>query len=188
MVMKEFKFTPGGLLRNEAMKVARVGEAEFPHLGRTRGFLTPHGQFKLNKTTGVTLMEIMLVLAIAAMIIVMSVRYYQTTSSSQQANSALQQIQSITEIADRLAQGSGSYTTASLNAITALMPNKMMTSPWGTPITIKGNKPTTYKVVFPSMPPSVCALIVPRLKQNDKYTSPGCDTNGDFSYTYDAGF
>jgi type II secretory pathway component PulJ len=40
---------------------------------------------------GVTLLEIMLVLAVAAMIIIMSVRYYESANSSQQANATLQQ-------------------------------------------------------------------------------------------------
>ncbi len=39
---------------------------------------------------GVTLLEIMLVLAIAAMVVVMSIRYYQAARASQQANDVLE--------------------------------------------------------------------------------------------------
>lgn len=142
-----------------------------------------------NKSTGVTLMEVMLVLAIAAMIIVMSVRYYQTASANQQANSLLLQIQSITEIGDRLAQGSGTYQSVSQNSVTALMPNKMMTSPWGTPITIKNPAATKYTVTVTNTPAAVCAQIVPRLKANDKFTGPpACDASGTLTYIYNSGF
>ena len=67
---------------------------------------------------GVTLLEIMLVLAIAAMIIVMSVRYYQSASASQQVNAVLQQIQGITAAADGLAQATGSYSAANVSSTT----------------------------------------------------------------------
>lgn len=68
----------------------------------------------LSRSAGVTLLEIMLVLAIAAMIIVMSVRYYQSASSSQQATAAFAQVQAITAAADTLAQMSGDYTKAAV--------------------------------------------------------------------------
>ena len=63
------------------------------------------------KNQGVTLLEVLLVLAIAAMIIVMSIRYYQSASTSQQVNMTMEEIQAITAAADNLAIGSGSYQT-----------------------------------------------------------------------------
>lgn len=138
---------------------------------------------------GVTLLEIMLVLAIAAMIIVMSVRYYQTASASQQANSVLQSIQAITSIADGLAQGSGSYTVVSQNSVKALMPNKIMTTPWGTTIAVSTGTATSYDVTFPTMPAAVCAQVTPKLQGNANYNiTSSCGSSAtDFKYTYKSG-
>src|SRR6478735_750227 len=87
---------------------------------------------------GVTLLEIMLVLAIAAMIIVMSVRYYQSASASQQANSILQAIQAITATADGIAQATGTYASVSTTTVKPMMPNADMGTPWGGDIKIVG--------------------------------------------------
>ena len=138
---------------------------------------------------GVTLLEIMLVLAIAAMVIVMSVRYYQSATASQQANSALQLIQGIAAAADGLAQGKGSYsgevTTAS---ITALMPGGIMKAPWGGVISITGSSASTYSISIASMPAAVCSQVKSRLEGNPKYKNIAtCGTSAAaFTYTYDA--
>ena len=140
---------------------------------------------------GVTLLEIMLVLAIAAMIIVMSVRYYQSATANQQANAALQMIQGITAAADSLAQASGSYQSAVTDtSIQSLMPNNSMLLPWGTTITVSGQSPTTYQVSLASTPAAVCVLLKSRLGSSAKYLSAGvtantCTTVSTFSYTYD---
>jgi len=144
-----------------------------------------------NSVRGVTLLEIMLVLAIAAMVIVMSVRYYQSASANQQANGILQMIQGVTAAADGLAQGTGSYSVANVSTTTIqpLMPNNSMTTPWGGEITVSNAAPSTYDVSITAMPGQVCALLSARLAGNPKYTSiaPGtCPTSGSttFSYTY----
>ena len=77
----------------------------------------------LSSILGVTLLEIMLVLAIAAMIIVMSIRYYQSANASSQANALMQQIQAITAAADNIAQGAGGvYSTISTTTLMPLFP------------------------------------------------------------------
>ena len=47
------------------------------------------------KSSGATLLEVMLVLAVAAMVIVMSIRYYKNAQNSQNVNAILAQIQAI---------------------------------------------------------------------------------------------
>jgi type II secretory pathway pseudopilin PulG len=135
---------------------------------------------------GVTLLEIMLVLAIAAMIIVMSVRYYQSATANQQANAALEMIQGITASADSLAQAKGTYSSVNASNIQALMPNTSMLLPWGTAITISSGT-TTYAVSLTSTPAAVCTLLSSRLGSSKKYTSvtSTCTSAGTFSYTYD---
>jgi type II secretory pathway pseudopilin PulG len=145
---------------------------------------------------GVTLLEVMLVLAIAAMIIVMSVRYYQSASSSQQANSVIEQLQSITAAADGLAQASGAYDnsgTSINNAnLSALLPNgaNAFTTPWGLEISVGGAAANSYTVSVPSAPSGVCPLVVTKLSTNNHYSnlSPkdpsGCTGPTNITYTY----
>ena len=140
---------------------------------------------------GVTLLEIMLVLAVAAMIIVMSVRYYQSASSSQQANAVLQQIQGITAAADGLAQATGAYTATmiSTSSLGPLLPGGAtsgFTTPWGTTITPTFISATQYSVDLGVTPSGVCPLLKSKLVVNNHYaTTSSCGTSAaDFSYTY----
>src|SRR3990167_3460539 len=146
-----------------------------------------------SSTLGVTLLEIMLVLAVAAMIIVMSIRYYQSATSSQQANAVLQMIQNITASADGMAQGSGSYMQGGVDtaSIQALMPNNSLTTPWGSTITINADTDNNYSVSIAAMPAQVCNQIKPRLASNPKYVGVStiyCGTTGpvSFQYVYDS--
>lgn len=146
----------------------------------------------MKSVLGVTLLEIMLVLAIAAMIIVMSVRYYQSASANQQANTVLQMVQGITAAADNLAQGSGGYTGTTADNITPLMPNNSLATPWGATITITSPSATGYTVNFPTTPAAVCRSVSSKLASNAKYTAvtaaTACGTSGavTFSYTYNS--
>jgi type II secretory pathway pseudopilin PulG len=146
---------------------------------------------------GVTLLEIMLVLAIAAMIIVMSVRYYQSASSSQQANALLEQIQAITAAADGLAQASGSYSVAAISNsnLKALMPGgeHAFLTPWGTTITVGTPTGSTYNVKIEKAPAGVCPLVISKLVTNNHYKSlapaaaSSCGSSAiDISYDYTA--
>ena len=102
----------------------------------------------LRTMLGVTLLEIMLVLAIASMVIVMSIRYYQTATASQQANAALEMISSITAAADSLAQGAGGYSSAALSAtsIAPLLPANGLVTPWNQTVVIAASGNTAYTV------------------------------------------
>ena len=138
---------------------------------------------------GVTLLEIMLVLAIAAMIIVMSVRYYQSASSNQQANAALEMIQGIAAAADGLAQSTGAYNGATVTTanIQQLMPNNSLGTPWGTTATFTPTSATVYTVSLPNTPAAVCPQLNSRLSANPKYTvtSGACGAAAaTFTYTY----
>lgn len=136
---------------------------------------------------GVTLLEIMLVLAIAAMIIVMSVRYYQSASSSQQANNVLSQIQSITAAADSLAQATGSYSGGNVNtaSIKPLLPANGLVTPWGSAIGVTGATNNQYTVSFPSTPIGVCNIVKSQLGANAHFAvTATCASVGSFVYTY----
>lgn len=140
---------------------------------------------------GVTLLEIMLVLAVAAMIIIMSVKFYQSATSNQQTNAMLSMIQGVTAAADSLAQGTGSYTGGGVTTATVqnLMPNNSMTTPWGGAVTIGAAGANTYPVTISATPVSVCFQLKSRLASNTKYTGVAantCAAVGNFTYTYDS--
>jgi type II secretory pathway pseudopilin PulG len=138
---------------------------------------------------GVTLLEIMLVLAIAAMVIVMSIRYYQSATSSQQANSALAQIQSITAAADSIAQGAGGYTTSTISAsnISPLLPKNGLVTPWNGGVAFSNITATKYTVTLSNTPAAVCPILKTKLAVNSHYDVTATTCTGGivaFAYTY----
>lgn len=144
----------------------------------------PHYNYR--NSLGVTLLEIMLVLAISASIIIMSVRYYGSATYSLQANNSLQQIQAITAAVDSYSF-SGSYAEVSTPLVKSLLPENTLTTPWGTPISISSAKSSSYEVTLPSMPTAVCPLVYGKLAANNHYRiSKPCDnrSSGDFTYAY----
>ncbi|MDX1902181.1 MAG: hypothetical protein SFW66_09315 [Gammaproteobacteria bacterium] len=139
---------------------------------------------------GATLLEIMLVLAIAAMVIVMSIRFYKSASSSQNANSILSQIQAITAAADSLAQGSnGSYTAVTQAGILNIIGAKNNVTAYGN-IAIANGAATTYTVTLPAIPADVCTLLSQQLKSNTRYTNvttcAASPATTALKYTYDS--
>lgn len=131
---------------------------------------------------GVTLLEIMLVLAIAAMIIVMSVRYYQSATISNQVNMAMGEIQAITAGMDNLAIGSGSYVTNYTSLGSAIGSNNMISPTNGTN-TVTSTIPTTYVVTMP-LNDAICVSVKTKLAASIKMTVPAC-SGGTLTYTYD---
>lgn len=128
---------------------------------------------------GVTLLEIMLVLAIAAMIIVMSVRYYQSASSSQQANTLLQQIQGIVSAADSLAQAKGAYSAIDNTTLAPLIPTGGLTTPWGDPINVATTGPTSFTIEIGQVPSGVCPLLYSKLETNNHFSVSPTSCNPD---------
>ncbi|MFZ2316153.1 MAG: hypothetical protein WAW86_10925 [Gammaproteobacteria bacterium] len=140
----------------------------------------------IRSTLGVTLLEIMLVLAIAAMIIVMSIRYYQSATSSQQVNTILQQIQGVTAAMDNLAVGSGTYagiTQAQLQAAVGGAAN--LTTPLGTTITMSAPSATGYTITAP-LNATVCPMVATKVAANLKMAVTAPTTCTTLTYTYNA--
>ncbi len=141
----------------------------------------------LKSIAGVTLLEVMLVLAIAAMIIVMSVKYYQSATASQQTNSALQSIQAITAAADGIAQGDGTYTLVTSANVSAITGSNALYLPWAQSITIAPSA-TNYVVTLPATQGVICASLKYKLAANPHYnaTANTCTTGtaAPFIYTY----
>lgn len=136
---------------------------------------------------GVTLLEVMLVLAIAAMIIVMSVRYYQSATSNQQANAVMGQVQAIVAAADQLAQATGSY-QGNLGDLPSLLPQNGLQTPWGQAITVTATGTSTYTIQIDAVPVGVCPLVRSKLLANAHFsTGDNCTGSvGNLTFTYTA--
>ena len=118
---------------------------------------------------GVTLLEIMLVLAIAAMIIVMSVRYYQTAQTSSQANAFMNQINAITGAVENLAVG-GNYGAVNVADLTNMLPTGALTAvPWGAGATFALTA-NGYTFTYPAAASTLCNIITPKFAALNKYT------------------
>jgi len=118
---------------------------------------------------GVTLLEVMLVLAIAAMIIVMSIRYYQQAGTSNQVNQTMSEVISIASAADGLYQGTGSYAAASNAVISPITGASTLVTPWGAAITVAGTATTVTMTFAVAASTAVCPLLTAKIRQNSKF-------------------
>lgn len=134
---------------------------------------------------GVTLLEIMLVLAIAGMIIVMSVRYYQSATTSSQANDMLQRIQAIIAAEESIAQASGSYVASTDDSLQGILGGAKngLTTPWGTAINVTATA-TSFTVALTGVPSGVCGLLLPRVKANSRVQASSTCASGTASIVY----
>jgi type II secretory pathway pseudopilin PulG len=137
---------------------------------------------KMSKSVlGVTLLEIMLVLAIAAMIIVMSVRYYQSAQVSSQANAFVAQVQAISSAVENLAQGSGGYGSVTSTQVASILPPNGLIAPWGGTITFSPQG-TGYKLAVPAASQATCTLIYAKLTASTAYTITDTAACTDLTY------
>lgn len=138
----------------------------------------------LKSIAGVTLLEIMLVLAIASMVIVMSIRYYQNATNAENANIILEEIQNITAAADNLSQGSGTFSSVNSTNVGSIAGTKNMMTPYGGTSTFTITSGSgSYTVSVGTMPPSVCSALFTKLTINSKFSNVTC-TSGTLAYTY----
>jgi len=138
---------------------------------------------------GATLLEGMLYLSIAALIIIMSIKYYRTATASKQSNDAMSIVQAIVSMADSMAMSTGSYSTGGLTtaAVDTMLPNNG-TVPWGSGTVTLTASSNSYTVTLPGMPADVCTLFNAKLKGDTVHysTSTACPSSGTvaFAYTY----
>jgi Tfp pilus assembly major pilin PilA len=124
---------------------------------------------------GVTLLEIMLVLAIAAMVIVMSIRYYQSAANNQKIAAGLNTITAVVSAGESyLASGPSTGLTALSNGVLSpYLGGSMPASPWGGAVTVSGVSSTSYTVSMPvSKDAVVCTQLIAMISQNSKLNSP----------------
>lgn len=132
---------------------------------------------------GVTLLEIMLVLAIAAMIIVMSIRYYQSASTNQKVASTMDNITGVMAAGESFLAATGNLSAVSATDLTPYLPGGALpNSPWGGPFTVKAIGANSYSMTIPSVPANACNMLKALVGQNSKLT-PDCSTAGQLTVT-----
>lgn len=120
----------------------------------------------LKSVLGVTLLEVLLVLVIASLVLVMSIRYYQTASGQAKVNAGTSIVMGlITSVDSYVASGGliggvancggGSETC---QVLASYLPNgKLPASPWGNGyVGVDGSAVTSYNIIFPAIPASDC--------------------------------
>lgn len=140
-----------------------------------------------HKMLGVTLLEIMLVLAIAALVIIMSIRFYQTASTTNKVNAAMTSIQSVVAAGENFLTSGGS-TDKITTGITPYLPGgQLPKSPWtGAPVSLAaGSSVGQYTITMdsPGAAPqnastpttgSPCSQLAVQLHQNPALGTPAC--------------
>jgi type II secretory pathway pseudopilin PulG len=136
---------------------------------------------------GATLLEVMLVLSIIALIILMSVRYYQSTTTASQTEQTMGIVSAITAAADNLSLGTaGGYSNVTAANMSSVIGSANMNSPWGGTITFGSGNTTSYSVTIPKPTAAVCTTIIIKLKANTKFTDVSCTGGGNLTYTYNS--
>ena len=136
---------------------------------------------------GATLIEIMLVLAIIVLIILMSVRYYQSTATANQTDQVMGMISAITAAADNLSLGSADgYSNVTAQNMAPVLGSANMNSPWGGSVVFSAGNTTSYTVTIPKPTASVCTAVLIKLKANSKFTNTSCTDGGNLNYTYNS--
>ncbi len=141
----------------------------------------------IRSTRGVTLLEIMLVLAVAAMVIVLSVRYYQSASTSQQANAAVSQLQAIAGAADSLSQASGSFSVVTTSKLQTILPASGFKTSWGQAITVSGAGSALTITFAGTTPSGVCNLIKENLPVTAGTGGKWAESGNCATFTYTPG-
>lgn len=127
---------------------------------------------------GVTLLEIMLVLAIAAMVIVMSIRYYQSASTNQKINVTLNNITGIVAAGESFLAATGTFTGMAATAFNPYLPGGAMpNSGFGGPMTVAATSASTYTITLPKPPADACLRLIALLASNKAVKmAAGCET------------
>ena len=127
---------------------------------------------------GVTLLEIMLVLAIAAMVIVMSIRYYQSASMNQKINATLNNITGIVAAGESYLAATGTLAGLTAANLTPYLPGGAMPfSGWGGAMSITAGGANSYTINIPSVPGTACTQLLSLVNQNTKLVmAPACAT------------
>ena len=139
-------------------------------------------------TGGVTLLESLLVLAVVAIIIALSVRYYQSVTLRSAVNRFMLQLNTIHEAMSGLAASTNSYAGITTNDLATALPPNGLKTPWGNVITLPTSEVGYYRLqITRCLPYSACLLLVSVLSSNTHYTMNKGVSLKQYNCTYEWG-
>lgn len=115
---------------------------------------------------GISLIELMLALAIIAILLVMATRYYVVARSEQQLNSGVEMVQAVQAASQKWLVEHNDYAGISLSELINynLLPSKYTSNPWGGVINVDAaNNNANVKITFENIPASACGNLVQRI-------------------------
>jgi len=152
----------------------------------------------LRRVIGATLLEVMLVLAIAAFIVILSIRYYQSAQTSSGIEAVSEAAQAILAAADSYGLANGGYSSMSAGMLWSALPTSVRTATsgqistnWGpATLSISGAGSTSYTgtITFTNTPPQIVpSSVAAFICSADKAHASGCKattTTITWTYTY----
>jgi len=144
---------------------------------------------------GIGLLELMLSLAIIAVLLVIATRYYETAKTGEQVNEAIGIVQAIRGASAQWAAGKPSYSGLNMSALYnyGLLPRSVGggnndgvgTNPWGGNVSVTPiNSNAQVQVTLTKVPTQACNNLIGKLSYETPIT-PTCN-GGNFVVTFGA--
>ena len=144
----------------------------------------------MRKSRGLTLLETLLVLTIAAAIILVAVRYFSVTHRDLNVTHAIQQVQSLTKASYEWLEAQKQENFSDNNGATAISMQALIDAglikntdrdtkdPWGEAIRLDpGTDPNRVKITMPNVPQYACRNLARRLENVSQIKMPACSSN-----------
>lgn len=138
---------------------------------------------------GISLLELMLSLAIIAILLVTATRYYNATRNSQHVNEAAEMITAVYAAAqswlanDQLKSQNMIPDFTNIGMLPKQFTNPNI-NPWGGTITAMGQSATSLLVTLTQVPTTDCNELLQQFKEKIPNSSATCDDNQNFNITF----
>jgi len=145
---------------------------------------------KLRTRKGIGLLELMLALAIIAVLIIMATRYYQSTSRNQKVAEAVTQVNALIAASSNWKIGRSAFTGITYAKLYAqgLLPKEMKTdttaTPWGTKISVASTAGNSFDMSFEGLDSADCEALAGRFTESANITTTATCASGKVVFTY----
>lgn len=139
----------------------------------------------IKKQQGIGLLELMLSLAIIAILLIMATRYYQSARTSQQVNDGLSLTTAIVAASESWVLGQSNFSNLSISELKkqGLIPKEIAddgsnATPWHTRLEVgpEQSDPGKVKIAFDNIPSSACLNMQTKLQSQMDTTKSACGT------------
>lgn len=139
---------------------------------------------RAQKNLGISILELLLALAIIAILLVMAVRYFELTRVAQQINNALHIISNIDTAAESWLQTHDDFTNVTLQSFIddSLVPANFAqqhANPWNGDIEVNANDKNNLALdlSFSNVPQNICQDLKNNVMQHYPNSTADCDAN-----------